>query len=86
MAKLRKGRFVGKTRGDVGPRGLYRPAWAEIPQFTLANLYQVAEYYESELKREQPADHPAWLQKRADRVRALIFQKERSIEHRRRQK
>lgn len=86
VPKLSQGRFVGRKRGDVGPRGLLIPAWEEIPNLSLDDLYAVAEHYEAELAHEQPNDHPAWLQKRAERVRTLIRQKERALEHRERQR
>ncbi len=86
MPKLSQGRFVGRKRSDVGPRGLSIPAWEEIPRLSLDDLYAVAEHYEAELARERPDDHPAWLQKRAERVRTLIRQKERALEHRERQR
>jgi len=86
MPKLSQGRFVGQKRGDVGPRGLPIPAWEEIPNLSLDDLYAVAEHDEAELAREQPDDHSAWLQKRAERVRTMIRQKERALEHRERQR
>lgn len=82
MPKLSKGRFVGKQRGDVGPAGSPFPAWQEIVTLTLADLYQLAGRYEAELADEHVRDHPAWLQKRAARIRVLIAQKERAIERR----
>ncbi|MEZ4240099.1 MAG: hypothetical protein R3F59_28905 [Myxococcota bacterium] len=76
MPKLSQGRFVGRTRGYV----------ETIPNLSLDELYAVAQHYETELAREAPDDHPAWLRKRAERVRKLIRQKERALEHRERRR
>ncbi|MCB9678203.1 MAG: hypothetical protein H6737_24090 [Alphaproteobacteria bacterium] len=86
MAKLGKGRFTGKTHGDVGPRGLEIPARQEFPNMSLDDLYVVAEYFEAQFARDEPGDHPDWLQKRAARMRTLIQQKEKALEHRERQR
>ena len=86
MAKLSKGRFAGRQQGDVGPVGRPEPAWEEIPTLSLDELYQVVVSYEAALAQPQPGDHPAWLQKRAERVRTLIRQKERALDHRERQR
>jgi hypothetical protein len=66
----------------VGPRGSPEPAWEEIVKLTLSDLYRMAEGYEAELERDHADDHPAWLQERAARIRLLIVQKERALEHR----
>lgn len=86
MARLHRGRFRGRVRREVGPPGLFISAWAEIPRYPLDDLYTLLEHYEAELAREQPADHPAWLRGRVARVRTLIRQKERALEHRARQR
>ena len=82
MAKLTKGRFRGKIRGDSG---LGVPEWEAIPMLSLADLYSAENAYEARLAEDEPADHPEWLRKRAARIRSLIDQKERAIEHRRQQ-
>ena len=69
-----------------GLGGFPAPRGREFPNLSLDELYAVVEHCQAELAREQPDDHPAWLQKRADRVRTLIRQKERALEHRERQR
>lgn len=53
---------------------------------SLDDLYVVAEYFEAQFARDEPGDHPDWLQKRAARMRTLIRQKEKALEHRERQR
>lgn len=86
MPRLTRGRFVGKRRGDVGPPGLPVAAWEEIVTLTTVELERVAESFEAALAAGPAADHPAWLAKRAARVRTLIARRERAKEHRDRQR
>ena len=83
MAKLGKGRCVGKRRGDDG-FGLH--TLEQFSNLSLSDLYRHAAHYEAELCKDPPDDHPAWLQKRLDALRTLIRQKEKAMEHRARQR
>ncbi|MEM6930947.1 MAG: hypothetical protein AAF602_28690 [Myxococcota bacterium] len=85
MPKLHQGRLVGRVRGEVGPRGISVPEWEEMRTASLDDLRRLVDQVEADLARESPDHHPAWLAKRAARLRTLIRQKERALEHRQRQ-
>lgn len=61
MPKLLRGRFVGRTRGESGPRGIGEPSWEQIPRLPLEQLCAIVDQYEARHKRDAQTDHPAWL-------------------------
>jgi hypothetical protein len=86
MAKLVKGRFAARARGDVGPSDLRIPTWVEIPTLTIDELREIHANFDARLHSEHPSDHRDWLRKRRDRLTTLVRQKQRALQHKQRQR
>ena len=57
-----------------------------MSKFTAEELHAFADQYESEINNPKNTDDPKWLQRRADRLRTLAIQKEKSLDHKLSQK
>ena len=52
-----------------------------MSKFSAEELFKIADEYENNIKDPNNTDDPKWLQRRADRIRALAQEKEKSLEH-----
>ena len=66
MSKISKGRL----NGVYGMR-----------KYTAEELFDMAEQNENKINDPENTDDPKWLQRRADRLRALAEEKEKALEH-----
>jgi hypothetical protein len=57
-----------------------------MSKFTAEELHSFADQYESEINNPKNTDDPKWLQRRADKLRALAIQKEKALDHKSSQK
>ena len=66
MAKVEQGRLDG--------------VWG-MRRFSAAELYALADDYERAISDSENTDDPKWLQRLADRIRRLAYQKEKALRH-----
>lgn len=50
-------------------------------KFTADELFRMADEHENRINDPSNTDDPKWLKRRADRLRALAVEKEKSLEH-----
>lgn len=52
-----------------------------MSKYTAEELHNMADEYENMIKDPDNNDDPKWLKRRADRLRSLAVEKEKSLEH-----
>lgn len=65
MPKVKRGRLDGVSGMET---------------FTASELHSWADKYEAQITDPCNSDDPKWLQRRADKLRALAIEKERAVE------